>query len=69
MALSYPQSELLALITEIKGVVEADMYHNTKARANLVTKIYKLRDAVETPLETFQRIYLQVFVSRTKQLV
>ncbi len=69
MALSYPQSELLALITEIKGVVEADMCHNTKARTNLVTKIYKLRDAVETPLETFLRIYLQVYVSRTKQLV
>lgn len=66
MALSYPKSDLLALIKEIKDVVEADMYHDTKARADLVTKIFKLRDAVETPVESFLRIYLQVPVPEFK---
>lgn len=69
MALSYPNPELLALIKEIKDVVEADMYHDTKARADLVTKIFKLRDAVETPVESFLRIYLQVPAPEFKQLV
>ncbi len=60
--------ELFALVGEINDMVEAEKYNDTKARAELLTKISKLRDAVETPLDSFLRIYLQVCVSQFNRL-
>ena len=51
---------LLALLEDIRSAIESDAANDAATRPNLVTKITKLRDAVEAPQDSLLRIYSQV---------
>ena len=52
--------QLLALLEDIRSAIESDAANDAATRPNLVTKITKLRDAVEAPQDSLLRIYSQV---------
>ena len=60
MAACPGKTRLLALVEEIKAAIESDDASNAATRPNLLTKITKLRDAVEAPQDALLRIYSQV---------
>ena len=51
---------LLALVEEIKTAIKSNDASNAATRPGLLTKITKLRDAVEAPQDSLLRIYAQV---------
>ena len=51
---------LLALVEEIRTAIESDDASNAATRPCLLTKITRLRDAVEAPQDSLLRIYAQV---------
>lgn len=60
MARSPSASVLLSLVEDIKTSIEKDDASNTATRPDLLAKILRLRDAVETPQDSLLRIYSQV---------
>lgn len=49
------------LLEEIKPLLDDHRELDPQARAGVLAKISRLRDAVETPLDSVLRIYTQVF--------
>lgn len=60
MAGSPQNLKLLVLVEEIKIAIESNDASNAATRPGLLTKITKLRDAVEAPQDSLLRIYAQV---------
>lgn len=67
MSSSTDTSQALALLEEIKTHLEKHPELNAASRAAVVAKVCKLRDAVETPLESVLRIFSQVFQDSSPQ--
>ena len=68
MARSPPASVLLSMVEDIKASIEKDDASNTATRPDLLAKILRLRDAVETPQDSLLRIYSQVSDRRYSEL-
>ena len=60
MIACHEKVRLLALLEDIRSAIESDAANDAATRPNLVTKITKLRDAVEAPQDSLLRIYSQV---------
>lgn len=60
MAVCAENLRLLVLVEEVKIAIENNDANNIAMRPDLLTKITKLRDAVEAPQDSLLRIYAQV---------